>query len=59
MNLMEMYIAAVRNYCTTSCARPDCAGCPFERHSERLRQVGLFLARRERIAAARRTAAAG
>jgi hypothetical protein len=50
----EMFIRAIRAYCMSSCSRGLCLGCAFERHSERTRQVQVFVERRERIAAARR-----
>jgi hypothetical protein len=49
---------AIGLYCST-CSRETCRGGPFEAHSQRLREVQLFLDRRARIATARRKAVAG
>lgn len=53
----SMFIKAIRAQCMTACQRALCHGCPFERHSERKRQIRLFLERQAQIAAARRAAA--
>jgi len=52
----SLFLRAIRARCMSACPRESCGGCPFEPWSERKRQVALFLKRRERIAAARRTA---
>ncbi len=51
----EMFIRAIRARCMSACPREHCDGCAFEPWSERRRQVALFLKKRERIAAARRS----
>jgi hypothetical protein len=56
MSWMGMLVRAIRKFCTASCSREVCLGCPFERHSERKRQINLFIGRRERVAAWRREA---
>lgn len=34
-----MFIKAIRAHCMITCQRELCHGCPFERHSERKRQI--------------------
>jgi hypothetical protein len=52
-----MFIKAIRVHCMSACKRERCYGCPFERHSERKRQIQLFEERRARVTATRRAAA--
>jgi hypothetical protein len=52
-----MFIKAIKVHCMSACNRGMCRGCPFEKHSERNRQVALFTERRARITTARRASA--
>lgn len=53
-----MFRKAIREYCASSCSREVCGGgCAFWSWSERCAQYSRFIARRERVSAARRTAA--